>query len=244
MPPPLLALPGSSEFRRRLQMVVQAGPVSPLFGAVLFACSRRELEELIRRHPSSPAVVDAAVMPESASHPLLASAVRLGANAPLGVIARSVLPGIDPEQPRRLQARIRKHAAPEACRILAQVLARSFWPSTVPELAASLELSHWTLIRRCRSLGIPTPKKLNDLGRVYTVERLAEWSEQPSGVAAAAVGFMEPANYRRTVRRALGVPPSVVRQRGGAAHVGRVIARHLTPATAPSSTPPSDGAKN
>ena len=129
MPPPLLALPGSSEFRRKLHMVVQAGPISPLFGAVLFAGNRRELEELVRRHPSSPAVVDAAVLPESASHPLLASAVRLGADAPLGVIVRSVLPGIDPEQPRRLQARIQKCAAPETCRILAQVLARSFWPS-------------------------------------------------------------------------------------------------------------------
>lgn len=210
-------------------MMVGAGPVSPLFGAVLFAGSWRELAELARRHASSPAIADAALPADSDSRSLAVSVLRLSPDVPLGVLRRSVLLGIEPDRPRRLQAQIRESSPPEACRIMEQVLARSFAPSTVPELATSLGLSHWALIRRCRVLGIPTPKKLADLARVYTVERLAEWSARPSAVAAAAVGYLEPANYRRTVRRVLGVPPSVVGERGGAAHVGRVIVRRMTP---------------
>lgn len=221
-------------------MVVGAGPVSPLFGAVLFAGSWRELAELARRHASSPAVTDVALPADSDSRPLAASVLRLNADAPLRVLRRSVLLGIDPDRPRRLQARIRERGLPEACRIMEQALARSFGPSTVPELATSLGLSHWALIRRCRVLGIPTPKKLADLARVYTVERLAEWSDRPSVVAAAAVGCLEPANYRRTVRRVLGASPSVVRERGGAAHVGRVIVQRMTPKT----DPPFRGARS
>lgn len=232
MPPPLLALPGSSEFRRKLRIVVEAGPVSPLFGTVLFAGSWRELDELARHHASSPAVADAALPSDSDSRLLPAPVLRMSADVPIRVVRRSVLQGIDPDRPRRLQAKMRERGAPEACRIMDRALARSFGPSTVPELAESLGLSHWALIRRCRVLGIPTPKKLADLARVYTVERLAEWSDRPSAVAAAAVGCLDPANYRRTVRRVLGAPPNVVRQKGGAAHVGRAIVRRITPAQA------------
>lgn len=218
-------------------MVVAAGPVSPLFGAVLFADSWHELEELAKRHASSPTVADAALPADSDARRLPAPVLRLSADVPFRVLRRSVLPGIDPERPRRLQAKMRERGTPEACRIMDQALAGSFGPSTVPELAESLGLSHWALIRRCRVLGIPTPKKLADLARVYTVERLAEWSDRPSAVAAAAVGCLDPANYRRTVRRVLGAPPTVVRQKGGAAHVGRAIVRRITP---PQARPDAD----
>ena len=112
------------------------------------------------------------------SPPAFAVALRLGAHDSLRAVEHAVLKGIDPERPRRLRARLRKHAA---------------------------------------------PKKLIDLGRIYTVERLVERGHQPSGVAAAALGLFDPANYRWTVRRVMGGPPTVVRRTGGAACVGRTI---------------------
>lgn len=238
MPPPLLALSGSREFRRQIQIVVDAGPISPIMGPVVFARSWRELDELGAHHPASPRVVDAS-FPEDPHSPS-ATAIQVDAGDPLGVVGRTVLEAIDPERPRHLLARLRNHSAAEACRIMDHVLAQSFGPCRVPELAASLQLSHWALLRRCAALGIPTPRKLTDLGRIYTVERLAEWSERPSSVAAAAVGFLDPSNYRRAVRRALGAPPTVVRRMGGAAHVARVIVRTLTSPP----TPIDEGVKN
>ena len=231
MPPPLLALSASSRLRRKLRMVAEAGPVSPIVGPVAFARSWSGLAELAAAHPASPTVVDAAFPEGSPSPATFATAPRIGASDSLGVIRHAVLGAIDPERPRRLLARIREQGATEAGRIMDHVLTRSFGPCTVPDLAASLGLSHWSLLRRCAALGIPTPKKLTDLGRVYTVERLAEWSEQPSGVAGTAVGYPEPANYRRTARRALGDPPTAIRRSGGAAYVGRVILRRLAPTT-------------
>ena len=208
-------------------MIVDAGPVSPILGSVVIAGNWGELRHLAERHPTSPVIVDAAFPGDPGSAPACAVVLRPGEQDSLPAVEHAVLRGIDPERPAQLRARMRERVAAGACRIMDQVLVRSFAPCRVPELAADLGLSHLALIRRCAALGIPTPKKLLDLGRIYTVERLAEWSERPSGVAAAAVGFLESSHYGRTVRRALGAPPTVIRQRGGAAHVGRVIERRL-----------------
>ncbi len=244
---PLLALRGGPAFRRLVRMAVEAGPVSRIVGPVVFAGSWDELGELVRRHPKSPAVVDASSSGDLPSNRLadrdawftVMPPLQSGGDA-LGVTGDAILRAIDPERPRRLQARIREQAAPEAGRIMARVLDRSFGPNTVPALAAGLGLRHWTLLRRCAALGIPTPKKLINLGRVYTVERLAEWSGEPSGVAASALGFLDPSTYRRTVRWALRAPPSVIRQKGGADHVARVIVKSMAPsASASASAPPS-----
>ena len=220
-------------------MVANASSISPIVGPVVFAGSWRELESLAQHHPASPVIVDGSFPAGLGSPPAFAVVLRLGARDSLQAVERVVLEGIDPERPRLLRARMRKHAAAEACRIMNRVRDQSFAPCRVPDLATDLGLSHWALIRRCAALGIPTPKKLIDLGRIYTVERLAEWSDQPSGIAATALGFSDSANYRRTVRRAMGAPPTVVRRRGGAACVGRAIERMLTtPGTNP--TPPPD----
>ena len=235
MRPPVLALSGSREFSRRVRIVAGARPLSRIVGPAEFAASWSELAELARRHPDSPAVVD----------PCLADRLPAGrrtdddrpfAMAPLPSnddwlrgMRSAVLRAIDPKRPRRLQARIRERTAPEAARIMSRVLDRSFEATAVPVLAKDLGLPHWALIRRCAALAIPTPKKLITLGRIYTVERIAEWSEKPSGVVAAAFGFLDPAVYRRMVRRALQAPPSALRQMGGAGHVGRVIVTMLAP---------------
>lgn len=229
MPPPLLAISGSRVLRRKLQMVVETGFVSPIVGPLVLAGSRHELDDLVERHPTSPVVVDAAFLGEPDSPVPRAIVLRTESQDSVRAVERAVLMGIDPQRPDRLRARMRERVAAEACRIMDRVLARSFAPCRVPELAADLGLSHLALIRRCAALDIPTPKKLLDLGRVYTVERLAEWSERPSGVAAKAVGFLESSHYRRTVRRGLGAPPTVVRRRGGVAHVDRAIIRRLSP---------------
>lgn len=235
----MLALSGSREFRRRIRMIAGARPLSQIVGPAEFAASWSELAELVRRHPDSPAVVD----PRLAGG--LSADRRAGDDRPFAVVAplprngdwlpgmrSAVLRAIDPERPRRLRARIRERAAPEAGRIMSRVLDRSFEATTVPVLAKDLGMPHWALIRRCAALAIPTPKKLTILGRIYTVERIAEWSERPSGVVAAALGFLDSAVYRRMVRRALQAPPSELRQMGGAGHIGRVIVAKLTsPAT-------------
>jgi len=232
----VLALSGSREFRRRIRMIAGARPLSQIVGPAEFAASWSELAELVRRHPDSPAVVD----------PCLADGLpanrRAGDDPPFAVVApplrngdwlrglrSAVLRAIDPERPRRLQARIRERAAPEAARIMSRALDRSFEATAVPVLAKDLGMPHWALIRRCAALDIPTPKKLITLGRIYTVERIAEWSEEPSGVVAAAFGFLDSAVYRRMVRGALQAPPSALRQMGGAGHVGRVIVTKLAP---------------
>lgn len=240
MRPPVLALTGSREFKRRVRMIAGAWPLSQIVGPAEFAASWSELAELARRHPDSPAVVDpclAAGLPADGRAdndlPFAVAAPLLSKGDWVGGMRSAVLRAIDPERPLRLQARIRERAAPEAGRIMGRVLDRSFEATAVPVLAKDLGMPHWALIRRCAALAIPTPKKLIILGRVYTVERIAEWSQRPSGVVAAALGFLDAAVYRRMVRRALQAPPSALRQMGGAGHVGRVIVTKLAlPATA------------
>ena len=79
-------------------------------------------------------------------------------------------------------------------------------PSNVPKTAGSLGVSQRTLYRRCATLRIASPWILISLARVFTVERLAEWSGQPGGAIALALGFSGRSNYRRMVRRTLGAP--------------------------------------
>lgn len=148
-----------------------------------------------------------------------------GTNDRLEAIESAVLRAIDAGRVHRLVDDIGRRASREARRIIARVLAKAVGPCTVPELAADLGLSRRSLQRRCAVFrGLP-PKKLISLGRIFTVERLAAWSSQPSGGVAFALGFSDCANYRRLVRGMLGAPPSVIRKRGGADYVARVIVR-------------------
>ena len=142
-------------------------------------------------------------------------------------IESAVLRAAGAHRVRRLLDDVAKRASGDVERIFARVLAMSVRPCTVPAVAARLGLSTRTLLRRCAVLGIPSPKRLCSMARIFTVERLAEWSGQPSGAVALALGFSDYANYRRLVRRMLGAPPSVVRQRGGLGLVTMAILREL-----------------
>ena len=110
-------------------------------------------------------------------------------------------------------------------------------PCTVPDVAGDLGFVERTLQRLCAALGIPSPGTLISLARIFTVERLAEWSRQPSGAVALALGFSDRSNYRRLVHRKLGDPPSVIHRRGGADYVEEVIVRALAGSTRHTSGP-------
>ncbi len=158
-----------------------------------------------------------------------AARVCRGAEHEITAVDTAILRSIDAKRVHRLLERARPGAHPFAHRLLRHALNRSIGPSTVPETADSFAMAERTLYRRCATLGIPGPRAILSLARVFTVERLADWSGQPGGAVALALGFSHRANYRRLARRRVGVPPSVIRERGGADHVEGVIVRRLGP---------------
>lgn len=141
--------------------------------------------------------------------------LRPGIDDDFAAIDAAVLRSVDQDRPRRLLERLRRHADPRVRTIFANALSLSFEPLTVASLADHLGSSTRALQRRCAALGMPSPKAFTSLARIFTVERLAEWSGQPSGPVARALGFSDRANYRRLARQTMGIPPSVFRQRGG-----------------------------
>lgn len=155
----------------------------------------------------------------------VAAVLRPGAGRGLAAIESAVLRAAGARRVRRLLDDIGRRAHRQTEQIFAGVLALAVAPCSVPELAARLGLSQRTLWRRCAALRIPSPGRLLSLGRIFTVERLAEWSGQPSGAVALAIGFSDYANYRRLVRRNLGAPPSEIRRQGGVGQVAMAILR-------------------
>ena len=149
--------------------------------------------------------------------------LRPGIDDDFAAIDKAVLHSIDPGQPHRLLERLRRHADPRVHTIFERAMSLSFEPLTVAGLADHLGSSSRALQRRCAALGVPSPKAVTSLARIFTVERLAEWSGQPSGPVARALGYSDRANYRRLARQTVGIPPSAIRQRGGTAYVEQVI---------------------
>ena len=138
-----------------------------------------------------------------------------------------ILKSIDARRAGRLLDRIQRTAHKETQALFACALEIATEPCSVVDLAARLHLTARTLQRRCNALGIPSPKQLLSLARVFTVERLSEWSRQQSGAVALALGFSDRSNYRRLVRRVLGAAPGPVRQRGGVKYIEGVIISQL-----------------
>ncbi len=156
-----------------------------------------------------------------------AARVRPGGSENLPVIDTAILRSIDAQRPARLLKRIDASAHKDTTTLFARALDHAIKPCSVVGLAASLHLTVRTLQRRSTSLAIPSPKSLISLARVFTVERLSEWSRQPAGAVAGALGFSDRSNYRRLVRRVFGAPPGRIRQRGGAKYIQDVIVREL-----------------
>lgn len=157
----------------------------------------------------------------------LAGAWRPTAADPFGAIASVVLRAADVHTVNCLLGAIAERTHDEIRHIFLAVLAVAVRRATVPDLAVALARSERSLRRHCAALRIPPPKKLLSLGRIFTVERLAEWSGQPPGAVAMALGFSDYANYRRLVRNTFGDASSAVPDRVDAAYVRRVILQRL-----------------
>ena len=153
--------------------------------------------------------------------------LRPGEDRLFSSIDSAILRSIDAQRPVRLLGRIRRTARRETHALFASTLENAIEPCSVVDLAARLHLTVRTLQRRCSNLGIPSPKHLLSLARVFTVERLAGWSRQPSGAVAVALGFSDRSNYRRLVRQVLGGVPGQIRSQGGVKHIEDVIVEAL-----------------
>ena len=165
----------------------------------------------------------------SPTHPKLTFAAKVprsGADKTTALDA-AILQSIDVRRVNHLLERVGPNTHPLARQLLRHALHRSLGTSTVLETADRFAMPTRSLYRRCAKLGIPGPGVILSMARIFTVEHLADWSGQPTGVVALALGFSHRANYRRLVRRRVGVPPSVIRERGGADYVEEVIVRQL-----------------
>lgn len=166
--------------------------------------------------------------PSPANPPVpFAARLRRGVDDDIDSLNAAILGSIDAARVDRLLERVRSDANPFAHRLLRHALDRSFGASTIREATKALALAKRTLYRRCTELGIPAPGAILSLARIFAVERLAEWSRQPGSIVALALGFSHRANYRRLAHRRVGVPPSVIRERGGASFVEEVIVEAL-----------------
>ena len=159
-------------------------------------------------------------------HPY-AAFLRAGIDDDLSTIDATILRCIDVGRVHRLLERLQRCAHPFTHRMFYHALNLAIGSAPVPGVAASLGREERTLQRHCVACGIPRPNAIIALARIFTVERLADWSRQPSGAVAVALGFSAKSNYRRLTRRHLGVSPTVIRQRGGADYVDEVIVRRL-----------------
>ena len=161
-------------------------------------------------------------------HPYTAF-LRAGVDDDLDTIDATILRCIDVGRVRRLLERLHLYAHPFTHRMFYHAVNFAIGPTPVPIVAASLGLEERALQRHCVARGIPRPNAVIALARIFTVERLAMWSGQPSGTVAVSLGFSAKANYRRLTRRQLRVPPAVIQERGGAEYVEEVIIRRLVP---------------
>ena len=176
--------------------------------------------------------------------PPIPARLSCGTDDEFSALDAAILHSIDVRRVNQLLERVGPNTHPLARRLLRHALHRSLRASTVLETADRLAMPKRALYRRCAKLGIPGPGVILSMARIFTVEHLADWSGQPAGGVALALGFSHPANYRRLVRRRVGVSPSVVRDLGGADYVEEVIVRQLVyraaaVTLAPSGAPPA-----
>lgn len=122
---------------------------------------------------------------------------------------------------RTLAGRLKRAAPRSAHDLLDCVLDAALGRCSVGKLAASVGVSAPTLRRRCAAWGLPKPRRLVALARLYHVARLAQWSGRPASVVALALGWSDEANYARLVRNELGCQQSAVAGLGGPEYVAR-----------------------
>ena len=150
-----------------------------------------------------------------------------GVSDAFDAIDAAILRSIDAQHVDRLRERVGRTADPRAVELFECALELAVGPCTVPEFAVRIGLNVRALQRLCAALGIPSPRTLLSLARIYTVQRLSDWSRQPFGTVARGLGFSAPSNYRRLVRGLLRRPPSVIQRLGGGDYMAWVILERL-----------------
>lgn len=143
-------------------------------------------------------------------------------------INAAILAGIDMQRTLRLRKRVRHSASPFAADAFGHALDLAFDRCPVSELAERLGTAERTLRYHCRANRTPSPLELLSLARIFTVQRLGDWSRRPYGAVAVALGFSHRANYRRLTRRVLGLTPTALRRRGSHDYVAPIIIDRLS----------------
>ena len=150
-----------------------------------------------------------------------------GGNDDFEAIDAAVLKNTDAARVQRLREDTKRVADPAAFEMFDHALDLATGPCTVSDLAGRVGRTRRTVELRCVALGIPAPRALIALARIFSVHRLAEWSQQPLTAVARALGFSDRSNYRRLVRGVLGRAPAEIQQLGGSDYVARYIVRRL-----------------
>lgn len=186
-----------------------------------------------RRRPATPIILYAA----------LDSVQRRQLERAAVVFVKTLVPGVDDQLTRigtvvlqsacqhqvRALSNLIKHAAPAGAHALLNcILHDTVGRCPVDSLAKRLGISTPTLRRRCVAHGLPPPRRLIALARLFHVGRLAEWSGRPPARVALALGYSNYANYARSVRNELDCNLSNLGPLGGANYV----AEHLLKAVA------------
>ena len=241
--PPLLALQARPYYRQRIRLIIKSGDLSSILGPVSFAADWQELESVATQHPGSPAIVDPDLKQIAAPawNGTAETWARRIVTPPIVVYPRrdirdtddiralelAVLQNIDLQRLHRLLARVEEQAPAGACRIIRLFFQRAVQPCRVDELAEGFGVTERTMQRRCRRIGLPTPKKLFSLARAFAVTRVLHWSRQPLRSVAFALGFSDDANCHRLLGRVLGSSPSRDTHRNEMDRVDQVIAARL-----------------
>lgn len=190
-----------------------------------------DLAAFQRARPTCPVVVCAALDGPPSAVPPESSGIRFAATlAPadgLAAIGAAVLKSVCYADVRGLADRL-KRALPVAGHALVDsLLDATVGPCPVSTLAKHSGTSEATLRRRCTSLGLPAPRRLVALARIFHVERLARWCGRRPGAVAVALGYSNWANYARSIRRELGCTSSDVGQWGGSQYVAARLLRDV-----------------
>lgn len=209
---------------RELDTLVRQHPGSPALIDTVHECMKRyagESRGSLADNRSSLPVIWYAPCHEASRRQLSRAGITCeghllpSVNDDFDAIDAVVLRSIDAQRVHRLREEAKRTADPAAFEMLDHSLDLATGPCTVPDLAARVGRTRRTLEGRCVGLGIPSPKRLIALARIFTVHRLAEWSDQPFSAVARALGFLD--------RSA----PSMIDRLGGSDYIARDILKRV-----------------
>lgn len=206
---------------------------SPVFLDPFGAGAKGRMDDMAafhRTHPASPLIFYARVDADrlrrlEATGVAFAATFAAGVNDRLSAIGSSAVRAAAKHEADALATALKRVSPPSAHVFLARLVTATLGPCRVGDLAKSLETSAVALRRRCRAWGLPAPRRLVALARLFHVQRLARWSGRPQRTVAMALGWSDYANYVRSIRNELGCRASELGRLGGAGHVAARLRR-------------------